>query len=130
MKANLKMLPMKRIIIPAVILFALHISCEKENKIDDPKIIEFSATPTTLPKKDTVTFRIDAIGENITFFDGKKIIELDQEDLPITHKVDKLRLRVTAPADTLKAVLSVVNIYDADVIKEVSDTILIILLDE
>jgi len=96
----------------------------------DPKIIEFSATPNTLPKRDTVTFTIDAVGDNITFFDGKAINILNRKDLPMQYKVGKIRFRVTAPADTVWAKLTVVNAYSDDLIKEVTDSIEIILLDQ
>jgi hypothetical protein len=105
------------------------ISCTKD-KISDPKIIEFSANPTSLPKRDTVTFTIDAVGDNITFFDGKAINIIDQKDLPKQYKVGKIRFRVTAPADTVWAKLTVVNAYSDKLIKEVTDSIAIILLDE
>jgi hypothetical protein len=127
---KLKIKIMKKLIFVVFVLAILLTTCSKENKIDDPQILEFSAYPTTLPKKDTVTFNIDAIGDNITFYDGKSIVSLDEEDLPLVYKIDKLRFRVTAPADTIYAYLTVVNIYDIDVIKEVTDSIELILLDE
>lgn len=121
---------MKKLIFIVSVLAILLMTCSKENKIDDPQIIEFSASPTTLPKKDTVTFNIDARGEHITFYDGKSIVLLEEEDLPIVYTIDKLRFRVTPPADTIYARLTVVNIYDIDVIKEAKDSIELILLDE
>ncbi len=127
-KLNIKI--MNKLIFMVYVLAILLITCSKEDKIDDPQILEFTAFPTTLPKKDTVTFNINAVGDNITFYDGKSIILLEEEDMPIVYIIDKLRFRVTAPADTIYARLTVVNIYDIDVIKEVSDSIQFILLDE
>ncbi len=119
---------MKKVVLITGILISV-LSCKKDF-ISDPKIIEFSATPTTLPKRDTVTFTINAVGDNITFYDGKAISVLDQSELPNQYKVGKIRFRVTAPADTIWARLTVVNAYSSDEIKEVTDSIQIILLDE
>jgi hypothetical protein len=120
---------MKRFLILMTVVFAGVISCTKD-KIDDPVIYEFSATPTTLPSRDTVTFTINAFGDNITFYDGKTLISYEADDMPVTHKVGRIRFRITPPADTVYASLTVVNAYDKDNIKEVSREIEIILLDE
>ena len=115
-----------------VALFAFSIvllSCENK-EVPDPKINNFTATPTTFPKRDTISFSIDAEGDFITFYDGKAIIDLSEEEMPYEHIVGRIRFRVTPPADTIWAKISVTNVYDTDNIKTVTDSIQLILLDE
>lgn len=119
---------MKKIITTLLVISAIVMSCEKID-LPDPKINTFSADPTSLPKRDPVTFTIDAEGDFISFYDGKTIIDLSDEDMPYTHDVEKIRFRVTPPADTVWAKISVTNVYDTDNIKTVSDSIELILLD-
>lgn len=119
---------MRKILTTLFIISAIVMSCEKID-LPDPKIHTFTADPTTLPKRDPVTFTIDAEGDFISFYDGKTIIELSQEDMPIEYTVERIRFRVTPPADTVWAKISVTNVYDTDNIKTVSDSIELILLD-
>jgi hypothetical protein len=116
------------IIILAAIAFSV-ISCNKENMIDDPAIKEFSVDKTSFPKRDTITFTINAVGETITFFDGKAMIDLSTKTMPYTHKVGRIRFSVTPPADTIYATLTAVNVYSADVVKQEKRKIELILLD-
>lgn len=125
---NKNYIVMKKIITTLLVISAIVMSCEKID-LPDPKINTFSADPTTLPKRDPVTFTIDAEGDFISFYDGKTIIDLSEEDMPYTHNVERIRFRVTAPADTVWAKISVTNVYDTDNIKTVSDSIELILLD-
>lgn len=121
---------MKNSVFILAVVVLLIAGCSKENKLDDPKIYEFSVSKTTFPKRDSVVFTVDAVGDNITFYDGKAIIDLSNVAMPYIHAVEKIRFRVTPPADTVIATLSVVNIYSTDVVKEETRTIELILLDE
>lgn len=101
------------------------------NKVDlpDPVIHNFTATPTTLPSRDTVTFSIDAEGDFISFYNGKATIDLSEEEMPYEYKVEKIRFRISPPADTVYAKLVVTNVYDTDQIKYARDSIKFILLE-
>lgn len=120
---------MKKSVFVLVVFALVALGCSKENMIEDPVIREFSVSKTTFPKRDTVVFTIDAVGDKITFYDGKAIIDISDKEMPYIHVVDKIRFRVTPPADTVLASLAVVNIYSADVVKEAVQTIELILLD-
>lgn len=122
------MINMKNIFLLALATGML-VSCSKVD-LDDPVISNFSAEPTTLPKRDSLTFQIDASGDYITFYDGKSTLDLSDKDMPYTHKAGRLRFRVTPPADTVWAKLAVVNVYDSENIKTKIDSIQLILLDE
>ncbi|MFW5820926.1 MAG: hypothetical protein ACOCWA_06530 [Bacteroidota bacterium] len=119
---------MKKIFIAILVISAIAMGCEKVD-LPDPKINTFTADPTSLPKRDPVTFTIDAEGDFISFYDGKSIIDLSEQDMPYEHTVERIRFRVTPPADTVYAKISVTNVYDTDNIISVSDSIQLILLD-
>lgn len=119
---------MKRSYIVFLVMAAITLGCAN-NDVPDPEIYTFTADRTTLPKRDTVIFNIDAEGDFITFYDGKAIIDLSEVDMPYEHVVEKIRFNVTAPADTVFAKLTVTNVYDTDHIKRKKDSIELILLD-
>ncbi len=119
---------MKRSYIVFLVIAALTLGCAN-NEVSDPEIFTFTADPTTLPKRDTVTFNIDAEGDFITFYDGKATLDLSEVDMPYEHVVEKIRFNVSAPADTVFAKLAVTNVYDTDNIKRKVDSIQLILLD-
>lgn len=119
---------MRKLFTIVLAISAIAMSCETID-LPDPKINSFTADPTTLPKRDPVTFTIDAEGDFISFYDGKSIIDLSDEEMPYEHNIASIRFRVTPPADTVWAKISVTNVYDTDNIKSVSDSIELILLD-
>jgi len=117
---------MKKLIYLLPVLLLIALSCE--DKVEDPVITEFSATPTTVNRTDTVTFTIDATADFVILFDGKTIIDLSGADMPYTHQKSKIVSTVTPPADTVWAKLVVRNVYDTDNMKTVTDSIQIIIL--
>lgn len=119
---------MKRRYLIIALLAVFFVGCNN-HQVPDPEINNFSADPTTLPKRDTVTFQIDAVGDFITFYDGKLTIDLSETEMPYEHVVSKIRFNVSPPADTIYAKIAVTNVYDTDNIKTVIDSIEIILLD-
>lgn len=120
---------MKKSYILSLVIAGLLWGCAKVD-VPDPKINTFSADPTTFPRRDTITFNIDAEGDFITFYDGKAVIDLSETEMPYEHVVGRIRFNVTAPADTIYAKLAVTNVYDTDNIKSVTDSIKLILLDQ
>ena len=120
---------MRNFILLASLIGLMLTSCENK-EVDDPVISTFEATPTSLPKRDTVRFTIDAAGDYITLYDGKAVLDISTEEMPYKHVVGRIRFRVTPPADTIWAKLSVTNVYDTDNIKTKTDSIEIILLDQ
>jgi hypothetical protein len=119
---------MKRSYIVLLVIAAITLGCANKD-VPDPEIYSFTADPTTLPKRDTVVFNIDAEGDFITFYDGKATIDLSEVEMPYEHIVAKIRFNVSAPADTVYAKLAVTNVYDTDNIKRKVDSIELILLD-
>lgn len=119
---------MKRSYIVLLVIAAMTLGCAN-NEVPDPEIYTFTADPTSLPKRDTVIFNIDAEGDFITFYDGKATLDLSDIEMPYVHVVEKIRFNVTAPADTVYAKLAVTNVYDTDNIKRKVDSIELILLD-
>jgi hypothetical protein len=111
------------------LILASVIACSK-HEVPTPVIHEFSANPTTFPRRDTITFTINAEGDFITFFDGKALIDLSGKPMPYSHRVGRIRFNVSPPADTVWAKLAVTNVYDTDNIKSVSDSIELILLSQ
>ena len=120
---------MKKYIYLFVFVAAMVAGCDR-HEVPEPQIHDFTANPTTLPHRDTVSFTIDAEGDHITFYDGKATLDLSDEEMPYESKVGKMRFRVTAPADTVWVKLAVTNVYDAEHIKTKIDSIEIILLDQ
>ena len=98
--------------------------------MEEPVINVFSASPTTLPKKDTVVFQIDAKGDFISFYDGKQTIGLSDETMPYTHTVSKMRFLISGEADTIWSKIAATNVYDSENMKSKEDSIKIILLNE
>ncbi|MCF8226459.1 MAG: hypothetical protein K9J30_11335 [Bacteroidales bacterium] len=120
---------MKKGIILSIVIAGMAFGCSNVD-VPEPQIYTFTAEPTSLPKRDTVKFNIDAEGDFIIFYDGKSTIDITEEEMPYKHVVQKIRFNVSAPADTVWARLAVTNVYDADHIKSVEDSIQLILLDE
>lgn len=111
-----------------ILLGIFVLSC---NRVDlpEPQIHNFSIDRATFPKRDTVTYTIDAEGDFITFYDGKQVWDISSEEMPYEHIVGRIRFKVTPPADTVWAKLAVTNVYDTDNISTVEDSIKLILLD-
>ncbi|MEX0981307.1 MAG: hypothetical protein WD577_09635 [Bacteroidales bacterium] len=120
---------MKKSYIVLLVIAGLAVGCSKTD-VPDPEIYTFSVDRTTFPSRDTVKFAIDAAGDFITFYDGKSVIDLSDEEMPYEHIVGKIRFRVTGDADTVYAKLAVTNVYDTDNIKSVNDSIELILLKQ
>jgi len=118
---------MKKLIYLVPFFVAAVFSCNSHD-VPDPVITEFSATPTTLVRTDTVTFTIDAEADFVILFDGKTIVDLTGSEFPYTHQVAKIKSSVTAPGDTVWAKLMLTNVYDTDNIVHLADSIQIILL--
>ncbi len=120
---------MRKPFLTILLLIGILAACEKK-EVDEPVISHFSADPTTLPKRDTVTFTIDAKGDFITFYNGKATIDISDKKMPYTHEVAKLRFLISGDADTIWSKLAVTNVYDSENIKSKEDSIKIILLDQ
>jgi len=117
---------MKKLLYIIPVLMAVVLSCEKE--VEAPVIVTFTANPTTLVRTDTVTFTVDAVADFVILFNGKNIVDLSGEEMPVTHQIARIKSSVTAPGDTVWAKLVVKNVYDTDNMKTVTDSIQIILL--
>lgn len=122
---------MTKKLITIAAIAALMVGCGKV-ELPDPVIHNFSANPITLPSEDTIDFTIDAEGDYITLYDGKATLDISDEEMPFEYQTQKLKLsfKVTPPADTVYAKLVVTNVYDAEQIKSVRDSIKFILLPE
>ena len=123
---------MKTRIILSGILILLLTACEKKSDIPDPVINVFSATPAAIPNGDTVTFVVDAVGDHISFYNGKATVDISGQEMPYEERV-RFRIfgsKFTPPADTIWAKLAVTNVYDTDNIKSKVDSIEVIILEK